>query len=149
MARPESQLYWSTNSKTGFAEDRSVRLTLSGQDRWLPYRYYFDAGDQLTGLRFDPLSKAGVLQIREIKLVRIDDPAFNDIKLVDAKADFSQKEYAVSDAVDGKNNDNADGWAVSPEAGKPHQAIFAVEKPVTSSIRKKLKLKMMQKLSRK
>lgn len=140
----DSQLFWSTKSKSGFAEERSVRLTLSGQDRWLPYRYYFDAGDELTGLRFDPLGKPGRVDIQEIRLVRIDDPALKDIKLVDAQADFSQTEYAVSDAIDGKNDGNRDGWAISPEAGKPHQAIFTFDKAVSSATRKQLDVTLMQ-----
>ena len=140
----ESQLFWSTKSEPGFAEDRSVRLSLSGQpNRWQRYRYYFNAGDDLTQLRFDPAAKARSLQIREIRLVR-DTPAFQDAKLVDAQADFSQNEFSVVDAIDGKNNDNQDGWAVSPQTGKPHQAIFALKDPLESPIRKKLKVIMMQ-----
>ena len=140
----ESQLFWSTKSESGFAEDRSVRLSLSGQpNRWQRYRYYFNAGDDLTQLRFDPAAKARSLQIREIRLVR-DTPAFQDAKLVDAQADFSQNEFSVADAIDGKNNDNQDGWAVSPQTGKPHQAIFALKNPLESPIRKKLKVIMMQ-----
>ena len=140
----ESQLFWSTKSKDAFDENRSVKLTLSGQDQWLPYRYYFRGGEDLTGLRFDPDSKASEISIRQIKLYRVDGPKFNDVKLVDAKADFSQKEYSVRDAIDGKNNDNNDGWAVSPNAGKPHQAIFTFKDPVSSEFGAKLKLQMMQ-----
>ncbi len=140
----ESQLFWRTAKNPSFAEERSVSLTLAGQDRWLPYRYYFDSGDKLEGLRFDPSSKEGSLQVRQIKLVRIDDPKYMDLKLIDAQADFSQNGYNVGEAVDGKNDGNGDGWAISPQAGKPHQAVFAVEKPFNSDVKKKLKLTMMQ-----
>ena len=140
----ESQLFWSTKSKDSFAEDRSVKLTLSGQGQWLPYRYYFQGGEDLTGLRFDPDTKASEIAIRQIRLFRVEEPKFADVKLVDAKADFSQKDYAVTDAIDGKNGDNRDGWAISPNAGKPHQAIFTFKDPVTSDFGAKLKLQLMQ-----
>ena len=140
----ESQLFWSTKSKKGFEEARSVTLTLSGQDQWLPYRYYFKGGEDLTGLRLDPDSKAGSIEIRQIKLVRVEEPKFKDVKLVDAKADFSQKNYAVATAIDGKNGDNNNGWAVSPNAGKPHQAIFTFKDPIKSEFGATLQLSMMQ-----
>lgn len=140
----ESQLFWSTKSKEAFDEARSVRLTLAGQGQWLPYRYYFRGGEELTGLRFDPDSKAGQIDIREIKLFRIEAPKFQDVALVDAQADFSQKNYDVSTAIDGKNGDNNNGWAVSPQTGKPHQAIFAFKEPVGSEFGAKLKLTLMQ-----
>ena len=141
----ESQLFWRTKKENNISEDRSVKLSLAGQNRWLPYRYYFEAGDELTGLRFDPTAAAGTtLMIRSIKLVRVDGPQFMDLKLVDAQADFSQQNYAVTDAIDGKNNDDQDGWAISPQGGKPHKAIFRVEKPFQSEMRKQLKVTMMQ-----
>ena len=140
----DSQVFWSTKSKDSFEEDRSVKLTLSGQGQWLPYRYYFRGGEDLTGVRFDPDSKAGSIEIRQIKLFRIEDPKFNDVKLVDAKADFSQKNYSVASAIDGKNGDNNNGWAVSPNAGKPHQAIFTFKDAVRSEFGAKLKLQLMQ-----
>ena len=140
----ESQLFWSTKQKDAFEEARSVKLTLSGQGRWLPYRYYFQAGGELTGLRLDPDVKPGQIQIRQIRLVRIEQPQYVDAKLIDADADFSQKGFAVSSAIDGRNNDNNDGWAVSPQGGKPHQAIFAIKDPVGTTFGAKLKLILMQ-----
>ena len=84
------------------------------------------------------------MAIRQIKLIRIEDPEFQDIKLIDAKADFSQKNYDVSTAIDGKNGDNNNGWAVSPQAGKPHKAVFAFNEPIKSDFGAKFKLSMMQ-----
>lgn len=46
-----------------------------------------------------------------------------DIPLTGAKADFSQNEYSVEQAI--KNPDyNKRGWAVSPQLTKPHTALF-------------------------
>lgn len=139
-----SQLFWKSDPNDGFQASNSVKLTFSGQDRWLPYRYYFRSRGDLAGLRYDPDDQAGSIAIRQIRLVRIEDPEFKDVKLVDAKADFSQENYDVATAVDGRNGDNNNGWAVSPETGKPHKAIFAFEEPITSDFGAKLKLTMMQ-----
>ena len=51
-----------------------------------------------------------------------------EIALVAAKADFSQKEWEVAKAL----NDNAkDGWAVSPQVGKRHVAVFELQEPLS------------------
>ena len=50
------------------------------------------------------------------------DPASNaPVVLTRAVADYSQKQYDISTAIDGKD---AGGWAVAPEFGKPHTAFF-------------------------
>jgi len=43
-------------------------------------------------------------------------------------ADFSQNGYAVAGAVDGNP---ATGWAVAPEFGKNHVAVFELKEPIT------------------
>ncbi|SVB02456.1 uncharacterized protein METZ01_LOCUS155310, partial [marine metagenome] len=48
------------------------------------------------------------------------------LKLANAKADFSQGNYAVATAIDGKLAPNNNGWAVAPQLGKPHTASFEV-----------------------
>ncbi|MBI5775109.1 MAG: DUF1549 domain-containing protein [Verrucomicrobia bacterium] len=48
----------------------------------------------------------------------------------DARADFSQKQYEVKDAVNGKAEGGRDGWAVSPQFGVPHFARFSLAKPI-------------------
>jgi hypothetical protein len=52
------------------------------------------------------------------------------VKFTAANADFSQENFEVSKAIDGKRNDGNNGWAVSPQAGQPHFAAFTLEKPV-------------------
>jgi len=49
------------------------------------------------------------------------DQAPKKIELTNAKADFSQNDWQVEKAI---NDDPADGWAVSPEFGKRHVAVF-------------------------
>jgi Protein of unknown function (DUF1549)/Protein of unknown function (DUF1553) len=53
-----------------------------------------------------------------------------DLKFTAASADFSQQNYDVPKAIDGKRNDGGNGWAVHPRTGQPHAAAFTFEKPV-------------------
>lgn len=49
------------------------------------------------------------------------------IELRNPKADFSQKNFAVTEALKQGNRDR--GWAVSPETGYRHEAIFEPKEP--------------------
>ena len=51
------------------------------------------------------------------------------LKLVAAKATFSQSNYAVSTAIDGRLNNSSNGWAISPQMGKNHIASFEIAQP--------------------
>ncbi len=51
------------------------------------------------------------------------------LQLHKAKASFSQSNYAVATAIDGKAPGNGNGWAISPQGGRDQQAIFSVKKP--------------------
>ena len=46
-----------------------------------------------------------------------------------ASADFSQETFPVAKAID---RDPVSGWAISPEFGKPHAAVFSFKSPVKS-----------------
>jgi hypothetical protein len=48
--------------------------------------------------------------------------------LQNAQADFSQDQWAVAGAIDGNE---ATGWAIAPQFGKPHVAVFEVKDPVS------------------
>ena len=49
------------------------------------------------------------------------------IRLHTARADFSQKRWAVHGAVDGNPKT---GWAIAPQFGKPHRATFRTSRPL-------------------
>jgi hypothetical protein len=55
---------------------------------------------------------------------------FIPVKLKAAAADFSQKDFPVSNAIDADPNT---GWAIHPEVGKSHSAIFEFESPVSAT----------------
>lgn len=66
----------------------------------------------------------------EIGDAKADRKSRTPVKFVRAFADFSQPEFPIAHAVDGKA---ATGWAVLPEFGKPHEAVFEFEKPLTAA----------------
>ncbi len=49
------------------------------------------------------------------------------LKLEKAKADFSQGNYAVATAIDGKLAGASNGWAIAPQMNKPHTASFEIK----------------------
>src|SRR5207253_1960210 len=49
------------------------------------------------------------------------------LKWKTASADFSQKDYDIANAIDG---DPRTGWAIHPEIGKAHQAVFEFAQPI-------------------
>ena len=54
------------------------------------------------------------------------DPA-QPVKIKSATADFSQQGYPIAHAIDGNPGT---GWAVYPEMGKPHAAVFLFDAPI-------------------
>lgn len=55
-------------------------------------------------------------------------------KFADAKADFSQKDYPVKDAIDGKIEAGRNGWAIAGAPGvQQHIATFKLEKPISAT----------------
>lgn len=53
----------------------------------------------------------------------------SQLKFQNAEADFSQKNWDVAGAVDGKAKT---GWAISPHFGKRHFATFQLDRPIES-----------------
>ena len=49
------------------------------------------------------------------------------VKLIDPRADFNQAGWSIEMALDGNP---ATAWGIFPEVGKPHFAVFELEKPV-------------------
>ena len=65
----------------------------------------------------------GNFVLTEVKLTAGGKP----VKLRNAAADYSQEGHAVAAAIDGKNDT---GWAVQPQFGKPHTAVFETAAPL-------------------
>jgi hypothetical protein len=60
-------------------------------------------------------------------------------KIRRAKADFEQENFPLSAAIDSKP---ASGWAIHPEVGKDHSAVFELTEPVQSSEPARLKISL-------
>lgn len=65
------------------------------------------------------------------------------IKLRDAFASFSQGGFPVANAIDG-NKGNNNGWAIAPEMGKRHTAVFYFDKPFENKGTGILTVKLVQ-----
>ncbi|MDC0935349.1 DUF1553 domain-containing protein [Pirellulales bacterium] len=50
--------------------------------------------------------------------------SFESVKLQNAKTDFSQDQFDVAEAIDGVADGNDNGWAIAPQMGKEHVAVF-------------------------
>jgi hypothetical protein len=71
-----------------------------------------------------------VLGELSLKTTGIDNTAPADVALADAVADFSQPNFEIKKAIDGKRGDENNGWAVSNQFGVPHAAAFKLAAPI-------------------
>jgi WD40 repeat protein len=72
-------------------------------------------------------------------------PADKDAKFIDARADFSQADYDVKQAIDGKVEAGRNGWAVAGAPGiQRHAAAFKLETPIVTTNGAMLRLVMQQ-----
>ncbi|MFT6863149.1 MAG: WD40 repeat protein [Akkermansiaceae bacterium] len=115
-----------TNGKTDYtltaATDLSgitaVRLEMLADDR-LPGK-----GPGRQGGNF-------VLGEFELEVAPASDPRnFQRVTFSTAKASFSQTNYDVAKAIDGKPGGPNAGWAISPEVGKNQSALFGIGQPI-------------------
>ncbi len=74
-----------------------------------------------------------VLSEFTLKIGPVGDPdAARPVKLTTALADFSQENYGIATAVDGKTPGANNGWAISPKTGVTHWATFQLAEPLGS-----------------
>ncbi len=89
------------------------------------------ADDRLPGK--GPGRQAGnfVLGEFELEIAPAQDPKkFQRVKFSTAKASFSQQNYEVAKAIDGKPGGPNAGWAISPQVGKNQTALFGIGQPI-------------------
>ena len=74
------------------------------------------------------LAPNGNFVLTEFKVARIGaDGKPVAVKVTHAVADHSQSGHDIGTAIDGKDNT---GWAVLPQIGQSHEAVFALQQPV-------------------
>jgi WD40 repeat protein/mono/diheme cytochrome c family protein len=64
------------------------------------------------------------------------------IAFADAKATFSQENYDVKTAIDGKLERTNNGWAISPQVGKDQTAVFSLKEPLVRDAATRLTIKL-------
>ncbi len=92
--------------------------------------------DELPGKgpgRGDEIRTNFILNKFEVRASDSNSPNEKVIELVSAHADFSQKDWDVQNAIDGKAKT---GWAIAPQFSKDHWAIFTTAKPYQTDITK-------------
>ena len=123
--KAHAQLFWTTKKDNSVSETRSTRITLPrGKKGWGNYRFYFETDAELTSIRIDPAESNSDTFIDAMRLRRSDRPTQQKLTLENAKADFSQDNYPVASAIDGKRDDTNNGWAIAPQMAKSHTATF-------------------------
>ena len=71
-----------------------------------------------------------VLSGFKVEVAPADKPeAFKPVKISRVQADFSQKDWPIEAAI---NGDPKTGWAIAPEFGKPHYALFELAEDIGS-----------------
>ncbi|MDG2223907.1 MAG: PSD1 and planctomycete cytochrome C domain-containing protein [Rubripirellula sp.] len=79
--------------------------------------------------------------LSEVTCELIADEAVVRLDLENAVADFSQKNWDVSNAIDGNRKT---GWAISPQFGKPHWASFVLSEPTAIAGSERLRVTLGQ-----
>jgi hypothetical protein len=136
-----SDLFSSAGATLSKRDDRSIVADGKNADRDT-YRVLAPAGlGAITALRVEALpddslaaggpgrSAGGNMVLTEITLAvttALDLEKQEPVKLAAASADYSQAKFPVAAAIDGKPET---GWAIGPQYGKPHAAIFELERP--------------------
>ncbi|MEZ6123032.1 MAG: PSD1 and planctomycete cytochrome C domain-containing protein [Planctomycetaceae bacterium] len=82
-----------------------------------------------------------VLSELTVEEVDHDGNPIRQLPLANSRADFSQNNWEVQKAIDG---DPSTGWAISPQQGQPHTAIFQLQKAVAIPPGLRLRLKLSQ-----
>ena len=104
------------------------------------YVFTLEATSKLTGFRLEALADDelpakgpglapnGNFVLTEFKVAKLGaDGKATPVKVSLAVADHSQSGHEVATAIDGKD---ASGWAVLPQIGQPHEAIFELAAPL-------------------
>ncbi len=104
------------------------------------YVFTFEAKSKLTGFRLEALTDDelpakgpglapnGNFVLTEFKVAMLGaNEKVMPVKVASAVADHSQSGHEIAMAIDGKD---ASGWAVLPQIGQPHEAIFELAAPL-------------------
>lgn len=121
--------HWITAKGTSAATDRYIVEADVDLRTITAIRLETGTDDQLAG-KGPGRSVNGNIVLTDVRIAaRIGDGGAVQQPLAAAAADFSQRDYPVANAID---RDVRSGWAIHPEVGKPHAALFALQTPLLS-----------------
>lgn len=124
------ELLWKTASTPDFDHDRKSELRIvKNGGSFRRHLVYFETDEPVTGLRFDSGKRETKMRIDSMALLRLEQPQFNSIKIVDAQADFSEEGYDVSTSIDGLTPNSGNGWGIAPRMNENHVAVFRSQRP--------------------
>jgi hypothetical protein len=139
-------------------EDSSLLFSGAVADKDV-YELEYDLGDgaQVSGVLVEALKDAAlpgmgpgrgnaarpnfVLTHVEVALVGKEKEEAQVLRLVEARADFSQANFPVARLAD---DDETTGWAIMPRFGESHWAALRFAEPVRARIGQRLRLKLVQ-----
>jgi hypothetical protein len=118
----KARLLWSTKKENTFSDKRATKkVVIRKSGEWEAYRFEFVTDEALSGLQFEP---GGPLAIQSIRLFRHEAPV--KLAFENALATFSQANYPVATAIDGKAPANS-GWGIAPETAVHQMASFQIK----------------------
>jgi hypothetical protein len=136
---------WTTAREPAFDDNRSARRTVLAGNGGIGTPIAIHAEAELTGLRIVVDGDQSVLPIDAVRLLAAEAAGNADAKLQNAKATFSQGDYAVADAIDGDSTtDQGNGWAIAPQMGRDHAAVFELASPLEGAKARALELSIHQ-----
>jgi hypothetical protein len=137
---------WSTAANPTFDAARSVRRAVkAGEGGRLATPIAIVADAELTGLRIYVEDEESMLPLDAVRLFAAETGGDADIKLQNAQATVNQGGYAVTSAVDGNATAEADnGWAIGPEFGRDHAAVFELASGLEAAKDRLLELMLHQ-----
>jgi WD40 repeat protein len=116
---------WQTDSEPHFDQARMVKRRVSpGDASWRTYRIDFHPGAPLKKIKLLFGGGGTEIPLDSIRLVAAAPFVFEPVKLEQALADFSQEGFPVASAIDGKTDVDNNGWAIAPQMGRDHVAVF-------------------------
>lgn len=121
----ELRVRWQTSDDSDFDDTRSLEQRVTpGSENWRTYRVAFRPQAPLTRLKIAFRNGGKTVAVDSVRIVKRGPAVYSPVKLQNAQADFSQDNFPAASAIDGKRDGNETGWAIAPQAGRDHVAIF-------------------------
>lgn len=137
-SQPRKQDDGSYKSQGKAAAQETFTLTLKTDSKLTGLKLEAIADDELPA-KGPGQAPNGNFVLTEFKVARVgDNGKSTPVKVSRGVADHSQNGHDIGTAIDGKDNS---GWAVLPQIGQSHEAVFEMAEPVSGSFSISLEFK--------